>query len=262
MLAKVFNLMVTGLTLFSVVAACSTSAQIATPTPTPTAAPDQPPLSSKVSMSFISSSEGGTSPKYSITVQTPRLVGSDDKRVLEFNQRVNDLVQGEINYFRENILAQMTSTPITSGSFFDAGYILVYQRGDLWSLKFNFNGYADGAAHPYHYSMTLNYDLEQGRELSLGDLFAEDTDYLKALSRYCIAELSQRDIGFFGGFERGAEPTPDNYRNWNIAADGLIITFDEYQVAPYAAGPQTVTVPYSELKPLINQQGPLVVVLR
>ncbi|RIK32332.1 MAG: hypothetical protein DCC56_00555 [Anaerolineae bacterium] len=43
---------------------------------------------------------------------------------------------------------------------------------------------------------------------------------------------------------------------------GFVITFDEYQVAPYAADPQTVTVPYSELKPLINQQGPLVVALR
>ncbi|MCC6300502.1 MAG: DUF3298 domain-containing protein [Anaerolineales bacterium] len=262
MLTKVFNFMVTGLALFSIVAACSTSAQIVTPTPTPTAAPDQPSLSSKVSLSFISSSEDGTAPRYSITVQTPRLIGSDDKRALEFNQRVNDLVQGEINYFRENILAQMPPAPITSGSSFNAGYTLLYQRGELWSLKFNFNGYADGAAHPYHYSMTLNYDLEQGRKLSLGDLFAEDTDYLKVISRYCIAELSQRDIGFFGGFELGAEPTSENYRNWSITNEGLLITFDEYQVAPYAAGAQTVTVPYSELRPLINQQGPLVVVLR
>jgi hypothetical protein len=37
----------------------------------------------------------------------------------------------------------------------------------------------------------------------------------------------------------------------------LLITFDEYQVAPYAAGPQKVAIPYSELRALINPQGPL-----
>lgn len=261
MLGKVLNLMVTGFALFSVLAACSTAARI--PTPTPTVAPTDPtPLSSRVNLTFISFKEDGSSPRYTITVQTPRLVGSEDARVSEFNQRMSDLIQDEIKYFRENILTHMTTPPITSGSFFDANYNLIYQRGDVWSFKFNFFGYADGAAHPFHYSLTLNYDLAQGRELALDDLFTQDAGYLNVMSSYCIAELSKRDIGFFGGFERGAEPTPDNYRNWNIAADGLIITFDEYQVAPYAAGPQTVTVPYSELKPLINQQGPLVVVLR
>ena len=261
MLPKIFNFIVTGLTVFSIVAACATSAQI--PAPTPTDIPsDQPPVSSQVTLTAISYREDGPSPRYTITVQTPRLAGSEDKRVLEFNQRVNDLVQEEINYFRENILAQMPNVPVSSGSFFDVGYSLVYQRADLWSLKFNFNGYADGAAHPFHYSLTLNYDLEQGRKLSLGDLFAEDAKYLKTISSYCIAELSRRDIGFYGGFERGAEPTAENYRNWNITNEGLLITFDEYQVAPYAAGAQAVTIPYSELRPLINQQGPLVVVLR
>jgi hypothetical protein len=36
----------------------------------------------------------------------------------------------------------------------------------------------------------------------------------------------------------------------------LAITFDEYQVAPYAAGPQTVVVPFSELTNLLNPEGP------
>lgn len=263
MLAKVFNFFVTGLALFSVLAACSTNANLPTPIPPATSiATNQPPLSSQVALTYISFKEDGSSPRYSITVQTPRLAGSEDARVTQFNERMNELIQAEVAYFRENILAQMSVPPITSGSSFDVTYTLVYQRGDLWSLKFNFSGYADGAAHPFHYSLTLNYDLEQGRELSLGDLFAENSDYLKAISSYCIAELSKRDIGFYGGFERGAEPTSDNYRNWNIANEGLIVTFDEYQVAPYAAGAQTVTVPYGELRPLINMEGPLFAVLK
>jgi Protein of unknown function (DUF3298) len=215
------------------------------------------PLSQQVMLTWISFKEEGQLPTYTISAQTPMFADVEDPRVQAFNKAVSELVQHEIGYFRKNVLAQMPAHPITSGSSFDAKYVLIFQGGDIWSLKFDFSGYADGAAHSYHYSLTFNYDLEQGKKLSLDELFPMDSDYLESLSRYCIAELSKRDIGFYGGFQQGAEPTPDNYRNWNITSNGLLITFDEYQVAPYAVGPQAVTVPYSELTALINPQGPL-----
>jgi len=171
-------------------------------------------------------------------------------------------IQSEIEYFRKNLIAQMPSVPVTAGSFFDAKYVVILQGLELWSLRFDFMGYADGAAHPYHYSMVFNYDLEQGRKLSLQELFIPEANFLEVISSHCIFELSQRDIGFYSGFEQGAQPEPENYRNWNIAPDGLMITFDEYQVAPYAAGPQTVVVPYGVLTAVINPQGPLAVFIR
>jgi hypothetical protein len=42
-----------------------------------------------------------------------------------------------------------------------------------------------------------------------------------------------------------------------ITKKGLWITFDPYQVAAYAAGPQTVLVPYSALKDIIKPDGPV-----
>jgi hypothetical protein len=238
--------------------ACGTLATV----PTATSASLLPaateiPLSQQVMFTFISFKEEGQAPVYTISAQTPMFADIKDERVQTFNNAVSDLVQHEISYFRKNVLTQMPAHPITSGSSFDAKYAVIFQGGGIWSLKFEFSGYADGAAHPYHYSLTFNYDLEQGKKVSMDELFPTDSDYLATLSRYCIAELSKRDIGFYGGFQQGAEPTPENYRNWNITSNGILITFDEYQVAPYAAGPQTVTVPYSELTALINPKGPL-----
>ena len=215
------------------------------------------PLSQRVILTFISFREEGQLPKYTISAQTPLLAGVEDPRSQAFNEAVSDVIQHEIKYFRKNVLAQMPVQPVSSGSSFDVQFVVIFQGDGIWSLKFDFSGYADGAAHPYHYSLTYNYDLEQGKQISLEELFPADSDYLSALSSYCIAELSKRDIGFYGGFQQGAEPTPDNYRNWNITADGLLVTFDEYQVAPYAAGPQVVSVPYSKLSTLINPNGPL-----
>ena len=55
----------------------------------------------------------------------------------------------------------------------------------------------------------------------------------------------------------GSAPTAKNYESWTITKRGIGINFDPYQVAPYAAGPQFVMVPYSALKELIKPDGPL-----
>jgi len=246
-----------GIMLFFV-QACGTIASVSPPMPSPILPTVTPiPLSRQVTLTSITFKEDGQAPIYTISAQTPRFAGSDDPRAQTFNKKVSDLIQGEIEYFRKHILAQTTAVSVSAGSFFEAKYMVVFQNENIWSLKFDFMGYADGAAHPYHYSMTFNYDLEQGKKLSLDDLFRPDSNYLEVVSSYCIFELSKRDIGFYGGFEQGAEPAPKNYRNWNITSNGLIITFDEYQVAPYVAGPQMVFVPYVELRKVVDAQGPL-----
>lgn len=231
------------------------------PVPTATPSPVPPtatviPLSQQVTLISIPFTEMNQTPLYTITSQTPQLTGSDDPRVQAFNQRLNDLVTKEVDTFRQSFLHN-TAPPVTEmGSSLDVTYALVSQFADIWSIKFDFSFYSDGAAHPGLYSITMNYDLSQGNELALGDLFLPNSSYLETIANYCIAELSKQPF-FEGPFQEGAQPTSENYRNWNLSKDGLVITFDEYQVAPYAAGPQTVVVPYGELQAVINPQGPL-----
>src|SRR5215510_11066366 len=100
-------------------------------------------LSQQVMLTSISFNEEGQSPVYKISAQTPMFSGSDAQPVQDFNKTVRDLVQKEINYFRNNILAQMPLHPISSGSAFNAQYELIFQQGNIWSLKFDFSGYAD-----------------------------------------------------------------------------------------------------------------------
>ena len=223
--------------------------------PTATIAGTFIPLSQQVTLISQPFKETNQTPPFTITSQTPQLTGSDDPRLQAFNQRLNDLMSKEVDMWRQSFL-QNTAPTVNNGSTLDVSYMLISQIGDLWSFKFDFSFYSDGAAHPGLNSLTLNYDLGQGKELALADLFLPNSHYLEAISNYCIGELSKQPF-FDSSFSSGAEPTPENYRNWNITPDGLLITFDEYQVAPYAAGPQKVVIPYNELRALINPQGPL-----
>jgi hypothetical protein len=195
--------------------------------------------------------EENATPPYTLDAQTPQLAGSDDPPVLDFNTQAAALVQAEIDAFRTS-MDSAPNPPITGGSFYEITYELKSPWGDLLSLKFNILGYFDGAAHPYHYSITFTYDLSAGRRLELADLFLPGADYLGALSGECVTELSGRDIGFD---VLGADPTPENYQRWNVTVDGLLITFDAYQVAPYAAGPQEVLISYATLAGIIDPDG-------
>lgn len=231
------------------------------PTPIPTAT--SVPLSAQVipvSVPFIETDQGSTFPPYTLTASTPQLTGSDNPRVKVLNQRLSDLVQKEVDLWRQSF-RELPITPYSNGSSLEVKYTLVSQIGELWSFKFVFSFYSDGAAHPGDYSITLNYDLGQGRELELDDLFLPNTNYLEAISNYCIAELSKQ-LFFEGPFTDGAQPIPDNYRNWNISSEGLMITFNTYQVGPGAAGPQVVVVSYGQLADLIDPQGPLAAIIR
>jgi hypothetical protein len=223
------------------------------PSPVPPSPTATPSISQQVALAPQALSETNQDPPYKINAQIPQLTGSDDPRVTAFNQRLKDLVTKEVDTWRESF---QQVTLVSNGSSLDETYTLISQIGDLWSLKFDFRFYSDGAAHPGLYSITLNYELGQGRELALADLFLPNSGYLEAIANYCITELSKQP-GFDGPFSDGAKPTPENYDNWNITPDGLLITFDMYQVAPGASGPIQVLVPYDQLQAVIDPQGPL-----
>lgn len=233
-----------------------------TPVPTFTpAAPTNPPatpmLSQTVSMQSTPFSESWDAPIYTITAQIPSLQGSSDPRVATLNARLNQIAQDEINQFKNDVLTFASNPPISSGSSFDLRYSVIGQRGDIWSIKFDISFYSDGAAHPGHFSRTLNYDLSNGREITLDELFLSSSNYLQVISDFCKADLSARDIAF-DSFQTGADPLAENYKNWNLSNEGfLVITFDEYQVAPYAAGPQVVVISFSTLQSIQNPLGAL-----
>lgn len=226
---------------------------IAPPTELPTATPA--PTSQPLTISRLTYEEVGQNPGFTIKAEFPAVLDNNDTGVSNFNMAAHDLVQTAIDEFKTGI-SQIPEDPNFTSSFLDVKFTLLSQADNIMSIKFDFSFYSAGAAHPGDYSMVLNYDLDQGRELALGDLFIPNSNYLELISNYCIEELSKQPF-FTGPFTEGADPAPENYQNWNVTSNGLMITFNTYQVAPGAAGPQIIVIPYGQLTTLIDPQGPL-----
>jgi len=206
--------------------------------------------------------------KYEVDVQYPQLSGSGSPNYEKFNQTVRGLVTKKVAGFKTEMAPSADDPPPTEletlGSDLNLGYTVALAKDDLISVLLDVGSYSAGAAHPNSYSETVNFDLRNGKLLKLSDLFQPGSKYLQTIAAYCIADLKKQ--GKQKGadsmldddwIERGAGPDADNYSSWTIGKKGLGITFDSYQVAAYAAGPQHVLVPYSALKEIIKTDGPL-----
>ena len=202
---------------------------------------------------------------YSVNAEYPQIDG--DSRFDGFNREARALVTRDVAAFKtaetsENANDVSGLTSETQNSTLDTGYDFHYATDNLISVAFTEGTYERGAAHGNSTTQVINYDVKGGKKLALADLFKDKSGYLKVIAAYCQKELKERarkpDAMVLPELiETGAGARADNYRGWNITKKGIWITFDPYQVAAYAGGPQYILVPYSVLKDIIKPDGPI-----
>ena len=205
-------------------------------------------------------------PKYEIDADYPQVVGAADTRFDKFNQEAKNLVARKVAEFRKDIAERSAEVNVDTnemGSDLSVGYTIGFASDELISVEFGIGGYYAGAAHPNSYTEVINYDAKNGKLLKLADLFKPGAKFLAAISAYSMKDLKAKSktqgadsMLTDDTIKEGAGPDLKNFKSWTITPKGLAITFDSYQVAPYAAGPQEVLIPYTVLKDLINPDGP------
>jgi peptidoglycan-N-acetylglucosamine deacetylase len=193
--------------------------------------------------------------QYRLELNYPYLEGAIDPRFQLFNQEISRLVENIRQGFKQdNQSVSVNPDPSFSPSLMTSDYSIENGTQGLLSVRFTVGFYMSGAAHPNQFAATLNLDIANGKVLALRDLFKTGIDYLTPISDYCIQDLNkQARIEW----DSGAAPNEENFQKWNITPQGLLISFDPYQVASYAMGPQAVTIPYAAIKDLLNPSGPL-----
>ena len=202
--------------------------------------------------------------RYTVEAEYPQIEG--DARFDRFNREARAMITKNVGAFKaaETPTEEDGDLPEDSGeSSQNIGYEIRYATDDLISVEFLEDSYSRGAAHGNQITSVLNYDVKNGKTLALADLFNPKSNYLSVISAYCIKDLkaqAQKDKQTMLSddmIQSGASARADNYKAWAITKKGLWITFDPYQVAAYAGGPQYVLVPYSALKDIIKPDGPV-----
>lgn len=200
-----------------------------------------------------------------IDVTYPQISGKNlSTAEQKFNSHIIQIINQEIEQFKNRVkrdIPNIRNLPKeVQNNSFNIDYDLdVIHPLSLISVRLTMQGMQAGRAHPYRTHRVLNFDLINNKELALSDLFKPKSNYLEAIANYSHKKLDQTvQESDKWMIEEGAKAHAKNYRNWNIEKDAILITFDEYQVAPYVYGPQEVEIPFSELQHLLSTQAKII----
>lgn len=134
--------------------------------------------------------------------------------------------------------------------------VYLYSSGAR-TLSYIYTTYTDtGGAHGNTDFKTFTFDTESGTELALPDLFIAGSRYLDTLSSIARAKLPAIIGDSYN--ERmmldGTTPDTNSFANFFIDNRELVILFPPYAVAPYAAGPQTLRIPLTDLADILKPE--------
>lgn len=170
------------------------------------------------------------------------------------NQAISDFITTQETDFKNNI-SGLSDISSATGSL-DISY-KSYVSDRIVSLNFDINS-DTGGAHGNLNTITFNYDKVLDKMLAIKDIFVAQSNYLAQLSSLAKplikSKLAQSQFQDEAWLEEGAGAKEENYQRFVFTKDGLTFFFDPYQVAPYAAGSQEITLPYQTLVSLLRPE--------
>lgn len=162
-------------------------------------------------------------------------------------QAIGDFVQalqaGFIQNYNDQPLSDLVSFPWEMVVDYEA-----FQYSDtIQSYNFTIYEYT-GGAHGNTAFRTFNFNLNEEREITLDDLL--DDAGLETVEPIARQQLQDRlgEMLDADWLEEGTAPNPQNYQHFVLTPEAIVFYFPPYQVAPYAAGTQSVAVPLSDLQ--------------
>ncbi len=113
-------------------------------------------------------------------------------------------------------------------------------------------------AHPSLVFFAETYGVESQGRLLLANLFTVSEDeYLARLRDMIVAQMDRNETengGYYFDFAREQLLSLLDPMDFALTEDSLLIFFDEYALAPYAAGMQHIYLPLSELSDILDTQ--------
>ena len=153
------------------------------------------------------------------------------------------LVDAKIKAVVDNAVAAFKSYPANPPDSavpkneFTGSFNSTYVGADVVSVALSISEYT-GGAHPNTVIIGVNVDRKTGKDVTLDDALLMIEKTLPEVSGESLVQL-KAVLGEDMIFPEGAEPKPDNYNTFTVSKDKVTFIFNNYQVAPYSAGPQS-----------------------
>lgn len=153
---------------------------------------------------------------------------------------INDKIRSDIMIFynksQEEAKQFLGDFPEEANKFIaNADFEVKKNSDNMLSIIVNYYKYS-GGAHGYYENVSYNIDMRNGKFISLENLFKENSKFKDVINteiRHQIEEKVKNDKEYEGIYQFSG--IKDNQKFY-IQDENLVIYFDLYDIAPYAAG--------------------------
>lgn len=121
----------------------------------------------------------------------------------------------------------------------------VFDTEELISVPMTYYQYT-GGAHGLTTKISYNYELKTGEEIKLNNLFKDGFNYKDIIDKIIKDDIAKEPSLYFnnGAMFKGVNGEQAYY----LSRDGIIIYFQQYEIAPYSSGIREFKISYSVLK--------------
>lgn len=188
--------------------------------------------------------EVSTNPKYKIKVYYP-FTGYE-----KLNKAIKSKIDNNVNTFKEEALDHVAQKNqyYTLDITYDT-----YTYNEYISYVFHISTYL-GGAHPGTIIWSVTYNKDTNQIIDINSLKKDNENILNIISKESENSLmndKRLDAKNNKVVEEmvleGTRPTRDNFKNFAFSGEGLIVFFEQYQVAPYSYGEFHIVIPYNKL---------------
>ena len=134
-----------------------------------------------------------------------------------------------------------------------------FSNSHLLSVEINDEDFK-GGAHPNTHRDYLNLDPATGESVVLASLLVPDGMAKLAVLAEARFRAVKQIVASTKLSEAGYNFADDKFvlsKTWGINTTGLVFHYNDYEIAPFASGPTTIEIPWSEVRALIRKEAGL-----
>jgi hypothetical protein len=131
-------------------------------------------------------------------------------------------------------------------------YKVELNKNGILSIKLDVYTFRKHAANGLDVQKSITVNLETGKIYQIYDLFKRNSNYRAVITRMIKEQIKERDLPLIKEFK----VIGDN-ESFYLTNNALVVYFQEIEFTPHYVGIPEFTIPFSQIKNLINQEGPI-----
>ncbi len=170
----------------------------------------------------------------------------------------NEDVQNNINQLiRKQIIDLIPKEGCEIYNTIKGIYQVELNKNGILSIKFDVYTIRKQAANGLNVQKSITVNLETGKIYQVYDLFRRNSGYRAVITRMIKEQIKERDLPLIKEFKG----IGDN-ESFYLTNNALVIYFQEIEFTPHYVGIPEFTIPFNQIKNLINEDGPIARLIR